>query len=282
MEKISIITPLYRGQQFIDNIVHNAEKLYEKVRPLGYSVELILVNDSPNEELIIPNCQEFDIKLFKNKQNFGIQQTRVNGLEKSVGEYIIFLDQDDDLIVEHYDQQLQLISDADVVVGNLYMDRNGQKEAIYKNVKQLKCMISEDYITNVVNPIISPGQCLIRRSAIPQEWKNSIMKVNGVDDWLLWILLFMHSAQFAVNGEIVYYHRTTEVGNFSSDKQKMYDSEMEMIEILKRYGYSEKGIESLKETARYIHKRRETSMWSIRSHIFKLLEYRLKFLKLGR
>lgn len=132
MEKISIITPLYRGQQFIDNIVHNAEKLYEKVRPLGYSVELILVNDSPNEELIIPNCQEFDIKLFKNKQNFGIQQTRVNGLEKSIGKYIIFLDQDDDLIVEHYDQQLQLISDADVVVGNLYMNRNGQKEAIYK------------------------------------------------------------------------------------------------------------------------------------------------------
>ena len=87
-------------------------------------------------------------------------------------------------------------------------------------------MISEDYITNVVNPIISLGQCLIRRSAIPQECQNNIMKVNEVDDWLLWIFLFMHSARFAVNSEIVYYHRTTEVGNLSSDNQKMYDPEM--------------------------------------------------------
>lgn len=91
-----------------------------------------MVSAKPDEELVIPKCQEFDVKLFRNKRNLGIQQTRVNGLEKSIGKYIIFLDQDDDLIVEHYDQQLQLISDADVVVGNLYMNRNGQKEAIYK------------------------------------------------------------------------------------------------------------------------------------------------------
>ena len=57
---------------------------------MGYSVELILVNDSPDEELVIPKCQEFDVKLFRNKRNLGIQQTRVNGLEKSIGKYIIF------------------------------------------------------------------------------------------------------------------------------------------------------------------------------------------------
>lgn len=44
---------------------------------MGYSVELILVNDSPDEELVIPKCQEFDVKLFRNKRNLGIQQTSV-------------------------------------------------------------------------------------------------------------------------------------------------------------------------------------------------------------
>lgn len=37
--------------------------------------------------------------------------------------------------------------------------------------------------------ITSPGHCLIRKTSIPQLWKENILKNNGSDDLLLWLLM---------------------------------------------------------------------------------------------
>ena len=35
--------------------------------------------------------------------------------------------------------------------------------------------------------IISPGQCLIKKKAIPEFWKTNLVRVNGADDYYLWL-----------------------------------------------------------------------------------------------
>ncbi|MCT0197345.1 glycosyltransferase [Lactobacillus helveticus] len=60
----------------------------------------------------------------------GIQQSRVNGLRISTGDYIIFLDQDDQLVTQNYISQVENMEYADVVVGNLYKDVDGKKKLL--------------------------------------------------------------------------------------------------------------------------------------------------------
>lgn len=251
MKKISIITPIYNGSRFTESIVNNAEGLYKEIKNYGYKVELICVQDKPDEVLKfkIPSCIEF--KLIKNDINLGIQHSRVKGLKEATGMYIIFLDQDDKLIPVNYISQLKKIKNADVVVGNFYTDINGKKRLIYKNRKALNFAVQENTLLKYANTIISPGQCLIRKNKIPKQWCNSIMKVNGADDWMLWLLMYNSGAHFSVNAKPVYYHRTTAIGNLSSDDSNMYNSEKEMLSILHKVGYPQSKLNSLKNTINF-------------------------------
>ncbi|WP_375378716.1 glycosyltransferase [Lactobacillus helveticus] len=74
--------------------------------------------------------QSAEFKYIINPNNMGIQQSRVNGLRISTGDYIIFLDQDDQLVTQNYISQVENMEYADVVVGNLYKDVDGKKKLL--------------------------------------------------------------------------------------------------------------------------------------------------------
>lgn len=98
-KKISIIIPVYNAEQFIQKTIQSLiAQLYE------YSnFEIIIVNDGSTDnsnniinKVINNNNKEIDIKLF-NKKNEGVSVARNYGIEKSLGDYIVFLDADDEL-----------------------------------------------------------------------------------------------------------------------------------------------------------------------------------------
>lgn len=253
MKKISIITPIYGGKMFIDSIIDNAKKLFFALSKFNYKVELVCVNDKPDDILNFKNISSIEFKYIINPKNMGIQQSRVNGLRISTGDYIIFLDQDDQLVTQNYISQVEKMEYADVVVGNLYKDVDGKKKLLYKNKRILNFLTKEKTLIDYVNTIISPGQCLIKKNVIPDEWCNSIMKTNGADDWLLWLLLYNCGAKFAINENAVYYHRTTSIGNLSSDTNNMYKSEKEMLDILKKCNYPKWKIKEIEKTITLNH-----------------------------
>lgn len=93
MKKISVIVPIYNAEKYIarclDSILIQAKE----------NIELVLVNDGStdrSEEIIktyLGKCKS-SIKYIK-KPNDGVANTRNIGLEKSTGDYIIFVDSDD-------------------------------------------------------------------------------------------------------------------------------------------------------------------------------------------
>lgn len=240
MKTISIIIPLYHGKYFVNSITRNVEEFKEIVKKYGYKVELICVNDKPKDILKFKLQESIKFKLINNKTNIGIQRSRIKGLKEAQGDYIIFLDQDDKIIARNYLSQLNKIKYADVVVGNLYIDVNNKKKKLYKTKKSLEYAIKEKTLLSYENTIISPGQCLIRKKAIPKQWCHNILKINGADDFLLWLLLYNNKARFVINDNLVYYHRTTKLGNLSSDKVNMYNSDRELVQVLRKIGYPEK------------------------------------------
>ena len=236
--KISVIIPLYKGMNFLEDIKENMTELASSLKKKGIFIELILVNDYIGEKIKWHYDTTYDVKVINNRINLGIQQSRINGLTISTGKWIIFLDQDDSLSSDEYVKQVNMISEnVDVIVGNAKYDLEDLHSiTLYKNIDMEK-LITEENMLKIRNIIASPGQCLIRKEAIPKEWKNNIMKINGADDWLLWLLMFNNHKKFVYNKSIIYHHKATESGNLSSDYKKMYDSCIEMLMILSKIGY---------------------------------------------
>lgn len=74
--KISIITPFYKGNKYMENYFKNIKKIKEK-----NNIEIIIVNDSPEEKIIInEDISELKIKIIENEKNYGIHKARVIGL----------------------------------------------------------------------------------------------------------------------------------------------------------------------------------------------------------
>ncbi len=248
---ISIIIPVYRGLQYLPKLVACIEACVEYIP--GISLELILSNDSPDEPL--PNkiiSSLISIRVLNTDQNRGIHDARVRGLQNSTGDYILFLDQDDRIVPEYFHSQLYAICSADAVVCNALSGgrlRYNTDRPLYKAADR-KCMINEGCM------ILSPGQVLIRRTAIPRVWVENLMHHNGADDWLLW--LCMHSAEkkFAINQDVLFI-RDVHYHNASFDSLKMAASEREAVEIIEtRKQLKEEERKVLKELLPEIQERR--------------------------
>lgn len=203
---LSIIIPLYYGNKYVTDVIGMIKRNFDYLAQFEkLECEIILVNDSPNESVQVPREFEFDIKLISNKENYGIHKSRVIGLEYARGNYIVFLDQDD--IAKDYwllflwraitNQQ------SNVAVSNSWVNRFSLK------------LSEDDFVARVNdansyflygNPIVTPGQVMIKRDIIPEEWKKCSLNHNGSDDLLLWLLLLKKGVRFNITSEPLFYH----------------------------------------------------------------------------
>lgn len=229
---ISIIIPFYYGNKYMEIVLESIKKCIEKNKE-KVNIEVLIVNDSPQEKVIIPKQFEFiNINIITNPHNMGIQKTRINGMLKAKGDWIIFLDQDDELLCDGFRDQISLTENADVVVGNGFYQIQNKNIKIFKNYRQMEYLVQLKNLIEIRNLIPSPGECMIKKEVIPELWLKSPLKKNGADDWLLWILLFKSGIKVNCNPELVYIHNDTNGKNLSADVGKMKESALEMYDIL--------------------------------------------------
>ena len=234
---ISIIVPLYKGNRYIKNILYMVNENYRVLVENGAkkNIEIILVNDYPDENIVSLNLLDFgnvSVQIYENAQNLGIHKSRVIGLEKAKGTFILFLDQDDEIKESYMWKQLEYLGKADAVICNGIYRNN---RIIYKDFEQQKQVVSKNEYLSRGNTIISPGQVLIKRDKIPKTWMKHILQENGSDDVLLWTLMFSEGEKFAVNPSIEYQHRE-DGKNTSLNFVKMKKSVEELLAIVKREG----------------------------------------------
>lgn len=227
--KISIICPLYKGEKYVDKIIEMINRNFDycKTYIKNISVELIFINDYPNEHIQINKNTDINIFLYQNEINRGIHYSRVYGVNVSKGEYILFLDQDDEIVDEFLYSQLSKINDADAIICNGY---NKGREIYSSQVYIENACKMESYL-NGENLIVSPGQVILKRKAVESLWAEKILKNNGADDYFLWLLMFITEKTFTYNNELLYKHVTTGV-NTSNNFEQMTKSVLEVIDYL--------------------------------------------------
>lgn len=230
---ISIIIPLYKGQKFCTRLLNmiNENCLYEELYKVC-KVEVIFVNDYPDEEIVFENKKRyFNIVLVNQEKNSGIHASRIMGISQSCGEYIIMLDQDD-LVKKNwlYSQWCKIISDAaHFCVCNGWM---GRFRTLWRNHIFENRVNNLNYYLTIGNAICSPGQVIIKKKYLPNEWIENIQICNGADDFFLWIMVLKKGEKFSINDRYLYYH-TPERREDSISDAGMVKSLREMFEILK-------------------------------------------------
>lgn len=185
MKKISVIIPVYNVQGYLkdclDSILMQSSSDYE----------IVLVDDGSTDrsgELCDEYARKYDNIFAFHKENGGPSDARNYGIEKSNGEYIVFVDSDDyfddckilEKIIEaskngKYDIVAYCIKFYDAVSGNL------QKTHIYD-----ECINSLPSLEEKLTHTISRDQMIISSCgyAIKRDFilKNSLLFEKGIYD----------------------------------------------------------------------------------------------------
>lgn len=237
--KVSIITPFYEGNDYMPAYAEMLDKNETALQQagLGDTMEVILVNDSPQTAICLPGLYNGrpNWKLVRNPKNLGIQGSRVHGLAEATGDYILFLDQDD-LLRE--DAIAQFVAKAKeepyrVIVANAILEQAKSEALWYRSDYHKQCIGDLNTYLDVGIQIISPGQCLIPRMVIPDYWVEHICQVNGADDYYLWLLMLEAGIGFSYLDEPLYRHRYTQV-NLSGDTRVTDQSVYDFIQLLEQ------------------------------------------------
>ncbi len=117
MAKVSVIVPVYNTGKYVERCLNS---LMEQT--IKDEIEIIVINDGSTDnsgEIVKKYIQKQENKQiikYYEKENEGIAKTRNYGLEKATGEYILFVDSDDNIdtqliekVKPYMDKQIDLI-----------------------------------------------------------------------------------------------------------------------------------------------------------------------------
>lgn len=237
--KVSVITPFYEGGDYMDRYVDCMEKNRNHLAESGHELEVILVNDSPwkNLEALPVNKQFFKVVI--NSKNQGIHYSRVAGLKEATGDYIMFLDQDDLLEEDALLKMSRALSkqSSDLIIANAKLEQaDGSYLSWYRTEAHWNRVWDLETYIKIGIQIISPGQCLIKRKAIPEFWLDTLVRVNGADDYYLWILMLSAGKKACLLKESEYIHKYTGT-NLSADTSATDASVYDFLELLHDCNY---------------------------------------------
>lgn len=267
MCKISVITPIFNGKNYIKDLILQIEKCQ---RTIGESctLEFLIINDNPNDSLCETayRSDSIDVRIFNTNKNRGTHCARVQGLSHADGEYIVFLDQDDILYPDYINSQLSHLGDADAVVCRCIHEN----QQFYNADRKFEEVISKGYMMQKGNPIISAGQVLIRHESIPKVWTENIMKTNCADDYLLWLCMTAQGAKFALNQDILFEH-VVHGNNLSLDSRRELSSLEEMCDILSQNSvFDERGMKQIRSMCQHVLSERIGLLEKFREMFFVL------------
>ena len=233
---ISVITSADKGNRYLpkllDMLEENTMRLQEEYPSL--QVEYLLINDSPWEPFALPEQlqRHYDLRVMDNPENYGIHKSRARGIREARGTHICILDQDDEIMPDFLLSQFRALGDGEMVVCNGIKEFDTHTKPIYRDGLKMSLINCKLCYLKAANQIVSPGQCMIRKDAIPAAWLDNPQVVNGSDDLFLWLLMLDKGIRFVKNHDSLYVHK--QVGsNLSNSLKAMYDSDLEMCNLLR-------------------------------------------------
>jgi glycosyltransferase involved in cell wall biosynthesis len=202
--KVSIIIPFY------NSLANTMIALESAVNQSHNNIEILLIDDHSNED--IGRVKEYikdkkNIKLISQKNNQGPAAARNRGIKEATGEYIAFLDSDDEFSHEKIKEQLEMMDKHNKNFSyTSYIQRSNEGDTI----------IGDSALTGIAVPRII-SSCSIATPTV--MLKRSLMIDNGIffnekirvgEDTCLWL-------ELAKITEILFINRSYTIVNVNSN-----------------------------------------------------------------
>ena len=214
---LSIVIPCYNAEKYIKNCI-------DKVLSINVEKEIIVINDgSTDNSLRILQNYNNRIKLLNFDKNLGVCHARNVGLKFAKGQYIGFIDIDDDFDIEMFPKMLKAIlsSKADLAFCNLdFIKPNGKvmrsKYSIDFGILDKKASICE-YLMDKIYP--SQCICLYNSSIIKKtKFSENIDTVGADINFVLKCLLLSEKVIFIDEPLYHYIQRDSSIMHSLSDR----------------------------------------------------------------
>ncbi|MDR0516770.1 MAG: glycosyltransferase [Fibromonadaceae bacterium] len=207
MEKslISIITPVYNTERYvkrcIDSILTQSYK----------NIELILVDDgSIDSSGKICDCYANNDNRVKviHQANCGVSVARNKGLALANGKFVMFVDSDDELLVNSVEELLNCTNECELVLGGMKIVGKNQKyNQLTFDYSQLSTVeiVTEIMINDIFSYIMSSACAKLFRMNIIKDFKINFdtSLINGEDG--LFVLVYLSNISKIRNVSTIVY-----------------------------------------------------------------------------
>jgi uncharacterized protein (DUF362 family)/glycosyltransferase involved in cell wall biosynthesis len=187
---ISIVIPYYKGKKYIDNTLNT---LLNSLENSDLVYEIIIINDSPDEQISDYKYYSNNITVINNDKNYGIAYSRNIGKKAAKYEYIYFVDQDDWVHEKFFKEAQKYIGkNYDMIIFN-FMDFINNNFKIHYNflfslyIKHIRA----ESLLKYGNIFKTPGQMIFRKELMIDLIET---EMQGSDDYFLYIDLFSKKA----------------------------------------------------------------------------------------
>ena len=229
-----IITTYKRDIAILDRaIVSILKQTYD-------NIEIIVVNDNPPDaelsqaiKLFIETKHKDRVTFVQHSKNMGACAARNSGVQRAEGDFVAFLDDDDEWLPSKIEKQINAFTDDKTVLVYcnwfVYTEENGKKHAAE----------NPGFTGNVYEPLMKDN--FIGSTSYPLIKKEALNKIGGFDvtlpalqDYDVWVRLSKIGEIRYVNEPLVYFH-VYAGERISNNPKKGIEGRIRFIENNKAY-----------------------------------------------
>lgn len=194
--KVSIVIPCYNQGQYLKDALLNLRIDFQ-----GF-IEILIINDGSTDPATISIINDLEAEGFHiiSQDNKGLSVARNSGILASKGEYILPLDSDNKIRLEHLREITSYMDtnpEVDVVYGDaMYF---GERSGVWTNSPyNLQRLMIGNYID---------ACAVIRKSKLISVGLYDANMKHGWEDWELWLRLSFSGSQFTYFNKVLFDYR---------------------------------------------------------------------------
>ena len=195
---ISVIIPFYNDYDFFEKAVNSVyNQTYQ-------NFEIIIVNDGSSqssvEKIQIFLKKKDKCKLIHHSSNLGVSAARNTGIQNSLGEYIAFLDSDDEWLPNKLEHQIGLIKKFNIeCVHGSYISYNE-----YGKFKGLSIAKNLSYTQLLKSCDIGLSTALVSKKICKE---TQFVNISTKEDYIFWLMITKKNKIISGDSEIVTIYR---------------------------------------------------------------------------
>lgn len=208
---ISVIIPIYNAGKVL-------ERMLKSIQVQTYKeLEVIMINDGSFDHSR-DICKKFEKedKRFHYywQKNQGVSIARNNGLKLATGSYISFLDADDVIDSNYFEELLLACQLADIAICDVKVEREGKIVEIFTHEEGILNQV-EAINQLLIRKNINSGPCakLFRRDVVG-DWKFPLLKTY--EDMVFNLEIFCRADRISVTNKTAYHYLENSAGAMSA------------------------------------------------------------------